>query len=102
MADVIAKYSLSKRIGVLFSGELGGVDAQDHQLLRVSFFQLPQLRKNVHAVDSAERPEIQKDQLTLQVAHLDRRLRVQPVKALWKLRCMDHALLGQNILPDQL
>ena len=46
-----------------FGAELAGVHADDDQLIRVVFFQLPQLRQYVDAVDSAVGPEVEQHQL---------------------------------------
>jgi hypothetical protein len=70
MSNVIPQDSLLQRLCFFFRSELCRVDTHYHNLIRILLFQLPQLRKYVHAVDSAERPEIQKDQLAFQVAHL--------------------------------
>ena len=39
--------------------ELGGVDADDDELVRILLFQLLEVGQDVHAVDAAVRPEIE-------------------------------------------
>ena len=51
--------------------ELGGVDADDDDLIGVFLFQLGQVGQRVDAVDAAERPEIEDDDLAAQVLELD-------------------------------
>ena len=54
-------------LGVALGVELGGMHADDHQLVLVFLFELGQVRKNVVAVDAAEGPEIEQDDLALEL-----------------------------------
>ena len=65
--DFVAQYGLADVVSVLFDGELGGVYSDHDQLGGVFLFQFPQLRKYVHAVDSAVGPEVQDHDLSPQV-----------------------------------
>ena len=47
------------------ASNLAGVDADDDQLILILFFELGQVGKDVMAVDAAERPEIEQDDLAL-------------------------------------
>ena len=67
------------------------MDADNHQRFEELLFQLPQLRKYVHAVNSAVGPELQDYQLAAQVSKADREVCVDPLEALRKLRCVDLA-----------
>jgi len=69
MANVVAADRLRHRFGGALSGELGGVNANYNQAIRVTNFEFPQLREDVKAVNSAESPEVQQDQLAAQVSH---------------------------------
>jgi hypothetical protein len=81
MLDVVAQDRLTDRVRVLLVVEFGRMDADDHQLLRVLLFQPDQIRNDVHAVDAAEGPEVQEDDLSLQVLQLDRLVGVEPADA---------------------
>ena len=73
-------------VGRLFSVELGGVDSDYDHLGGVLLFQFPQLRKHVHTVNSTVGPEVQDDDLALEVAECERAFGVQPVEARRELR----------------
>jgi hypothetical protein len=48
---------------------------------------LPQLRKNMNAVDSAIRPEVEQDHVSAQLGQTKRiPTSVKPVEALWEFR----------------
>ena len=66
--------------------ELGGVDADDDQLVGVLLLQLGQVGQGVDAVDAAERPEIEQDDLAAQVLELDRTGGVEPGHAAFQFR----------------
>jgi hypothetical protein len=60
--------------------ELGGVDADHNQIIAVALFELPQLWKQMDAVDSAVGPEVENHQLPTQITHSRRLLDVEPGK----------------------
>ena len=65
---------------------LPAVDADYYQLALVLRFQLPQLREYVNAVDSAIGPEIEEDDLPLEVRQLEAAAsRMDPVEIVGKL-----------------
>ncbi len=57
---------------------LGAMDADDEELIVEVGFEIPQLRDDVQAVDSAVGPEIENDELASQVGDLQRALGVEP------------------------
>ena len=60
--------------------KLAGVNADDNELILIFFFELGQVGKDVMAVDAAERPEIEQDDLAAQLGKSDR-AGVDPVDA---------------------
>jgi hypothetical protein len=62
----------AKISGHPFGRELGGMNADDDQFTGEFTFQLPQLREDVEAVDSAVGPEVEDDQLAAQVGERER------------------------------
>ena len=84
--DPIPQYDLAQVIGVALVGELGRVDADNHQLVRKFLLQLLQLRDDMHAVDAAVGPEVQDDGLAFELRQLDRLLSIQPVRPFRELR----------------
>src|SRR5256885_17059518 len=71
--------------------ELRRVHADDGELLAPLALELPQLRKDVQAVDSAEGPEVEQDQLAVQVAEGERAPGVEPVGVGREIGCVDPA-----------
>jgi hypothetical protein len=66
---------------------LAAVNADDDELVGEFFFELPQLRKNVNAVDSTIRPEIEQHDLSPQVDEPKRLVpRMNPVQIRWEFR----------------
>ena len=55
---------------VAFAGELSAVDASDRDVIRISLFELPQLREYVDAVDSAVGPEVEQQEFAAKVGEL--------------------------------
>src|SRR5713226_8531521 len=53
----------------------------------VGLFDLTQLRKCMHTVDSAECPEVQDRNVTTQLFDADRMIAIDPVKPSGKVRC---------------
>ena len=67
---------------------LAAVHADDDERIREFLFELPQLRKNVNAVDSTVRPEIEQDDFSPQVEEPQRALRcVNPVQIRREFGC---------------
>ena len=58
---------LADVLGVLLGVELGGVDADDDQLVLVLLLELGEVGQDVVAVDAAERPEVEQDDLALEL-----------------------------------
>ena len=69
MLQLAAAHGGGQAVGLLLGGELGRVNAHHHQLAGVLALQFPQLRKNVHAVHSTVGPEVEDDDLALQLLH---------------------------------
>jgi hypothetical protein len=78
VANVITQDRLTDRLRLLLIGELGGMHADHDQLLGVLLLQFLQVGNDVHAVDAAEGPEVQKNQLAAQIVQRQRPVRVQP------------------------
>ena len=78
MADFVAQDGLADAFGVLLVFELGRVDADDDQFVGILLLQLGQVGQNVHAVDAAQRPEIEQDDLAAEVLQTERAGRVEP------------------------
>jgi hypothetical protein len=66
------------------------------QHISVLFFQLPQLRKYMHAVNSAVGPEVEDYQSTAQISQCQRRRSVEPLEVFWKLRGVDGAFIFRS------
>ena len=60
------------------------MDPDHRQLIGVLLLQFPQLRKNMHAVDSTIGPEIENDDLALQSLERHWTVCIQPIQALRK------------------
>ena len=75
----------------LLIGELGRMNADDHQLACILLFQFPQLRKNVCAVDSTVGPEVEDHDLASQLLHGQGAVSVDPFQPLGELRGIDLA-----------
>ena len=79
MADVEAEDGRADRLGLPLAREFRRVDADDGELPAPLALELPQLRKEMQAVDSAEGPEVEQDQLAAQVVKRERAPRIEPV-----------------------
>ena len=66
---------------VLFVGELRRMDADHDELPVVLLFEERQIGEHVHAVDAAEGPEVEQDELASQVLQPQRGRGIQPVQA---------------------
>ena len=83
------------------SRELAAVDADHRDLAREQLLELPQLRKDMNAVDSAVGPEIQQQQLATKVGEREpATARVHPVECIGKLGSADwrsiHGIHGKG------
>ena len=66
---------------------LAAVHADDDKRVCEFLFELPQLRKNVNAVDSTVRPEIEQDDFPPQVDEPQRSVPcVNPIQIRWEFR----------------
>jgi hypothetical protein len=81
MLHAVALDRGDQRVRVGLVDELGRVDADDHQLLGVLLLHRAQLVEDVQAVDAAERPEVEQDEATSQVADGQRGGGVEPAAA---------------------
>ena len=71
MLDPVFRHLAPDVLGVLLGIELGRVDADHHQLFLIFLLELRQVGQNVVAVDAAIRPEIQEDDLALELGEVD-------------------------------
>ncbi len=81
VADFVAQNGFADIFAVFLRVELGRVDADDDDLVGVLLFQLGQVGQRVNAVDAAERPEVEDDDLAAQVFELDGAGGVEPAAA---------------------
>ena len=81
MADFVAEHRFLDALGVFLAVELGRVDADDDELVRILLFQPDQVGNDVYAVNSAERPEIEDDDFAAQVGELERLVGADPADA---------------------
>jgi hypothetical protein len=86
MGEVMAPDGVAKRGGFTLVGELGRVDPDDRQGLRIFGFQRLQLREDVQAVDSAVGPEVEQDHAPAEIGEAERPGGIEPLQALGKLR----------------
>jgi hypothetical protein len=71
------------------------VDADHHDITLVLIFDLPQLRKNVDAVYSAIRPEVEKHDFAPKTRERDAvAASVNPIETSWKLRRANAGKIG--------
>jgi hypothetical protein len=71
MDDFIPERRIANAKTLSLGDVLSAVDADDRYVFGVVLLDLPQLRKNVNAVDSAVRPEIQEDYSAAKFSELD-------------------------------
>ena len=86
MVDGVAADGLRDGLGRLLLGKLGRMDADDGERVGVTLLQLPQLRKDMQAVNSAEGPEIEDHQPAGEVGQPQRPVGIDPVLTGRKLR----------------
>ena len=86
MFDVVSGDDASDVVGFALIGELGAVNSDDHQLVRVLQLEALQIGNDVDAVDAPVGPEVEQDDLSPQVGQLDRSCDIEPIEALRKLR----------------
>ena len=86
MGQVVPQHGGPQILGAFLGRELGGVDADHDEFGSKFVFELPQLREDVQAVDSAVGPEVEHDEFPAQP--LDRqRFAVDPLEPFRELRC---------------
>jgi hypothetical protein len=71
MAYVVTESCLANPGCLALCDIFAAMDTNDHDIVGVPPFDLPQLRKNVNTVDSAVRPEIQEDYSAAKFSELD-------------------------------
>jgi hypothetical protein len=62
------------------------MDADHHELVLVLFLELGEIGHDVHAVDAAQRPEVQYNDLAAQIFQFQRLARVEPSDATIEFR----------------
>ena len=72
MLDPVLRDLAADVLGVALGVELGRMDADDDQLVLVLLLELGQVGEDVVAIDAAERPEIEQDDLAAQLGEGDR------------------------------
>jgi len=70
MNGIQANGRVADMCAVAFAGEFSAVDANDGDVIRISLFELPQLREYVDAIDSAIGPEVEQQELAAKVGEL--------------------------------
>ena len=81
VVDAVPLHGGDQGVRVGLVDELGRVDADDDQLLGVLLLHRAQLVEDVQAVDAAERPEVEQDEATSEVADGQRGGGVEPAAA---------------------
>jgi hypothetical protein len=98
MFDGVAGDCLANVGGCPLAGKLGGVNANDHQLMRVPFPESTQLRDIVVAVNSTEGKELQQHNLAAQAGHCQRRAGIDPIQRRGKFRRIHFAAIAALLL----
>ena len=83
MLDLVAKDGVADVVHHLLVGELGRVDADDHQV-GVLLLQPLEIGDDVHAVDAAVGPEVQEDDASLEVGHRKGPVHIEPLGVTWE------------------
>src|SRR5437870_2494449 len=96
MLDAIPEHRFPQVGRLALSRELGRMDADHDHPVSILLFDLPQLRKGVHAVDSTEGPEIDDCQPPAQVGDVQRPGYVEPVEPFREVGGANHAGVGVN------
>jgi hypothetical protein len=73
-----------------FSRKFRGMDPDDRQVVREFAFEIPQLRNDVDAIDSAVGPEVENDDFAAQLPDRQRR-RIEPLEIGRKFRSANGA-----------
>ena len=81
MTDFVSQDGFTYVFAVFLRVKLGGVDADDDDLIGVLLLQLGQVGQRMNAVDAAERPEVEDDDLAAQVFEFDGAGGVEPTEA---------------------
>ena len=98
MRYLVALHDVAEVLGLAFVGELRRVHADDHELVGVLLLEALQIREDVDAVDAPIGPEVQEDDLPLQVVQGQRRGRVDPVEAGGEVRSIDRPCKGLSLV----
>ena len=79
MLDLVSQDRFADVGCFFFVVELGRMHANHDQFIRILLFEVREVRQNVHAVDAAERPEVDQHDLTSQILDRNRTGRIQPL-----------------------
>jgi hypothetical protein len=85
MIELMPLHGRPQVLAFAFGRKLGGVNADHDQFVRECVFEVPQLRDDVVAIDSAVGPKVENDDLAAEVGHRQR-LGVEPLQPGRKLR----------------
>ena len=98
MTDVVAVDGLAHMFAHLFVWELGGMKTDHDEAIGVFFFQVAQVRQDMHAVNATVGPEIQDHDPAPQVFHAERRRRIKPFQFPRQFRGADarHGIHGET------
>lgn len=87
----MAGHGQAQAVGSPFFRIFGRVDAEDGEPARSQFkVELPQLRQDIQAVDSAVRPKVEQDETTAQVGKPHGPVDAKPCHVAWKLGRSNH------------
>jgi len=91
--DLVAADRLADVAGLSLVGELRGMDADDDERVAVLALETLEIGQDVHAVDAAVGPEVEDDDLAVQLGERQRPVGVQPALTARQLGSA-HARLG--------
>src|SRR5438132_6655076 len=86
VTDLITQNRLADAVRIFLIIKLGRVHSDHDELIGILLFQPGQVRERVDAVDAAERPEVQKDDFSTDVAKPDGPGSVEPGHTAFQLR----------------
>src|SRR5207248_9371790 len=66
MLDLVTQNYAAEVLSIFFIIKFGGVDADDHEFIRILLLELFQIRNDVHAVDAAVGPKVQQHNFAFQ------------------------------------
>ena len=96
MLDPEPLHGQREPVGVFLGGELGGVDADDLELVRKGFVQAVQIGQDVDAIDAAGGPKIEQHDLATQVREAERQA-ADPIETRRKFGSADRAGIESGI-----